>query len=343
MPIVQIITTGGTIAHKIDPATGAALPTLSGEELVAEVPALAGVAQVRVAEFALLQSWNMTPSLAADLARRVRDALADPEVSGVVVTHGTDTMEETSFALDLVLDTPRPIVFTGAMRNPSQPGPDGPRNVVSAARVATDPAARDLGVLVVLNDEIHAARYVTKGHTTALHTFVSRGVGPLGLVDDEGVWVRWRPARLPRLPLVDPAPHVYLIKMAAGTDDLFLRSALDAAARGVVIEGSGAGHTPATWEPAIGALVQAGVPVVLVSRTGSGRVAAIYGGAGGGRSLRALGVVPGGDLTGPKARVALAFALGAGMDMAAIRDYFSHAGNGVGAYGIRPDGEHPGS
>jgi L-asparaginase len=248
------------------------------------------------------------------------------------VTHGTDTMEETSFALDLVLDTPRPVVFTGAMRNPSQPGPDGPRNVVSAARVAIDPAARDLGVLVVLNDEIHAARYVTKGHTTALHTFVSRGVGPLGLVDDEGVWVWWRPVRLPRLPLVDPDPHVYLIKMAAGMDDLFLRSALDAGARGVVIEGSGAGHTPATWEPAIGALVQAGVPVVLVSRAGAGRVAAIYGGAGGGRSLRALGVVPGGDLTGPKARVALAFALGAGMDMAAIRDYFSHVG--------KSDGEH---
>src|SRR5205085_11930624 len=163
MPIVQIITTGGTIAHNIDPATGAALPTLKGEELVAEVPALADVAQVRVVEFGLLQSWNMTPALAADLARRVRDALADPEVTGVVVAHGTDTMEETAFALDLVLDTPRPVVLTGAMRNPSQPGPDGPRNVVSAAHVATDPAARDLGVLVVLNDEIHAARYVTKG------------------------------------------------------------------------------------------------------------------------------------------------------------------------------------
>ena len=118
--------------------------------------------------------------------------------------------------------------------------------------------------------------------------------------------------------------------MAAGMDDLFLRSALDAAARGVVIEGSGAGHTPTTWEPAIGALVQAGVPVVLVSRAGAGRVAAIYGGAGGGRSLRALGVVPGGDLTGPKARVALAFALGAGMDMAAIRAYFSHVGKSDG-------------
>src|SRR5437764_1187125 len=142
MPIVQIITTGGTIAHKIDPATGAALPTLKGEELVAEVPALAGVAQVRVAEFSLLQSWNMTPALAADLARRVRDALADPEVTGVVVTHGTDTMEETSFALDLVLDTPRPVVLTGAMRNLSLPVPDVARQVVSAPRVAAALATR---------------------------------------------------------------------------------------------------------------------------------------------------------------------------------------------------------
>lgn len=328
MAIIQIITTGGTIAHKIDPVTGAALPVVTGGELVAQVPGLTDVADVRVTEFSLIPSWDMTPTLMAKLARTVQEIAADPDVAGIVVTHGTDTMEETSFVLDLTLDVSKPVVVTGAMRNPSLTGPDGPRNVLSAVRVAADPTAKDLGVLVVLNDEIHAARYATKAHTTALNTFASRGVGPIGLIDDEGVWLRWKPPRLPSLPLTEPERDVYLVKVAAGMDDMLLRAILDAGGRGVVIEGSGAGHTPGNWEVAIGDLIEAKVPIVLVSRTGSGRVVAAYGGAGGGRSLRGLGVIPAGDLTGPKARVALMLGLGAGMDQEAIRDWFGQvAGN----------------
>lgn len=323
MPTVQIITTGGTIASRVDPATGAVLPVVRPDELVAQVPALANVAELRIAEFSLVSSWDMTPVMMASLARKVREMLADPTVSGVVVTHGTDTMEETAFALDILLEEAAPVVITGAMRNPSLTGPDGPRNLLAAVRVASDPRARGLGALLVLNDEIHAARHVTKSHTTALDTFVSRGFGPLGVVDDEGVWFRGRPVRLSRLPLAGPEEAVYLIKSAAGMDDLFLRAALDCGAKGVVIEGSGAGHVLGSWQPTIEALIERGVPVVLVSRCGGGRVVGAYGGRGGGKTLRSIGVIPGGDLSGPKARIALMFALGAGLSLEEIRAYFA--------------------
>ena len=131
--------------------------------------------------------------------------------------HGTDTLEETAFALDLLLDGDTPVVLTGAMRDASTPGTDGPRNLVSAARIAVEPSARGLGVLVALNDEIHAARAVMKTHTTALGTFASPGAGPLGSVDGEGVRIHARPARTPTLPLADPEPRVYLVKMAAAS------------------------------------------------------------------------------------------------------------------------------
>jgi L-asparaginase len=327
MPIVHLITTGGTIASRIDSVTGAAVPVVHPHELLAQVPALADIAEIQITEFCLVSSWNITPQMVADLARTIQTVLEDPAVAGVVVAHGTDTMEETAFALDLLLDVPAPVVLTGAMRNASQPGPDGPRNLLSAVRVAADPAVRGLGVLVVMNDEVHAARHVTKTHTTALDTFASPGLGSIGLVDDEGLWLRWRPVRLPRLPLSDPETKVYLVKMAAGMDDLLLRAVLESGGRGVVLEGSGAGHVYEGWEASIEALVQAEVPVVLVSRTGGGRVVAAYGGRGGGKTLRELGIISGGDLSGPKARLALMFALGAGFDLHAIREYFARVAN----------------
>ncbi|XXX81640.1 asparaginase [Sorangium sp. So ce134] len=322
MPRVHLVTTGGTIASRVDPQTGAAVPAVRAEELLAGVPALGRVAEIAVTEVCLESSWNLGPDRIAEIARAARDLQADPEVTGVVVTHGTDTLEETAFALDLLLDGDTPVVLTGAMRDASTAGADGPRNLVSAARVAVEPAARGLGVLVAMNDEIHAARWVMKTHTTALGTFASPGAGPLGSVDGEGVRIHARPARTPRLPPAAPEPRVYLVKMASGMDDLLLRALLDARARGVVIEGSGAGNVCGSWEGAIAALVQAGVPVVLSSRCPGGRVTPTYGAPGGGRRLRDLGAIAAGALSGPKARLALMFALGAGLDAAGLRAYF---------------------
>jgi len=233
MPVVQIITTGGTIASRIDPATGAAFPVMRATELVAQIPELSKHAQVGVDEFGLVPSWDMTPATVLRLARTIRSTLAAGDVDGVVVTHGTDTMEESAFALDLLFDGEQPVVITGAMRNASQPGSVGPRNLLSAVRVAASINTRGLGVAVVMNDQMHAPRYVTKSHTTATDTMISPGVGPIGTVDDSGVWLRWRPARLPRMPLVEPEPRVYLVRMAAGMDDLFLRVLHRERARGV--------------------------------------------------------------------------------------------------------------
>ncbi|WP_437931513.1 asparaginase [Sorangium sp. So ce291] len=321
MPRVHLVTTGGTIASRVDPQTGAAVPAVRAEELVASVPALGRVAEIAVTEHCLESSWNLGPDRIAALARVARDLQADPAVTGIVVTHGTDTLEETAFALDLLLDGDTPVVLTGAMRDASTAGTDGPRNLVSAAKVAVDPAARGLGVLVAMNDEIHAARCVMKTHTTALGTFASPGAGPLGSVDGEGVRIHARPARTPTLPLADPEPRVYLVKMASGMDDLLLRALLEARARGVVIEGSGAGNVCGSWEGAIRELVQAGTPVVLTSRCPGGRVTPTYGAPGGGRRLSELGVIPAGALSGPKARLALMFALGAGLDLGGLRAY----------------------
>ncbi len=321
---VQIITTGGTIASRIDPATGGAVPAVGADELVALAPSLRDcAAEVRVTDFGMLQSWNIGPDVMLRIAGVAGDALRDDTVAGVVVTHGTDTMEETAFALDLLLDGVKPVVVTGAMRNASDPGFDGPRNLTAAVRVAVDGDAQGRGALVVMNDEIHAARFVTKMHTTALGTFSSPETGAVGLIDDRGVWFRWRPDPLPRLSPPRAETNVHLVKMAAGADALLLRALLEARVAGIVIEASGGGNVSDVWHEPIAALIAASIPVVLVSRCPTGRIVPVYGGPGGGRTLRALGVIDGGWLSGPKARVALSFALGSGMGTENIHRFFA--------------------
>ena len=321
---VHIITTGGTIASRVDPLTGGAVPAVDAAELVALTPSLRDHAdEVRVTDFGMLQSWNIGPDVMLRIAGVARDALRDDAVAGVVVTHGTDTMEETAFALDLLIDSVKPVVVTGAMRNASNPGFDGPRNLSAAVRVAMDADARERGALVVMNDEIHAARFVTKTHTTAFGTFASPETGAVGLIDDRGVWFRWRPDPSPRLSPARADTNVHLVKMAAGADGLLLRALLEARVGGVVIEASGAGNVSDVWHEPIAALIASSIPVVLVSRCLTGRIVPVYGGPGGGRTLSTLGVIDGGWLSGPKARVALSLALGSGMDAEELRRFFA--------------------
>lgn len=319
---LQIITTGGTIGSRIDPATGGAVPAVRAGELVALSPGLSEIAEIRAREFGLLQSWNIGPQVMADIAAVVADSLRDDSVAGAIVTHGTDTMEETAFALDLLVDSPKPVVVTGAMRNASEPDFEGPRNLVAAARVALDDASCGRGTMVVMNGEIHAARYVTKTHTTAFDTFRSPERDAMGVVGDD-VRFRFDLEPSPKLQPGRAEPRVHLVKMAAGADDLLLRALLDARASGVVVEGSGAGNVPDAWNEPIAALIAAKTPVVLVSRCLAGPIVPAYGGTGGGRTLHALGVIDGGWLSGPKARVALSVTLGSGMDIDAIRAFFA--------------------
>ncbi len=337
MTRVHVIGTGGTIASKVDPDTGAAVPALDAEDLLEQVPELRAIAEITSSEFAQVSSWNMTPALAADLVEAVTAAF-DDGAKGVVVAHGTDTMEETAFVLDLLLGAAVPppaggprrtVVLTGAMRNASEAGADGPRNVLAATRVAASPACEGLGGVVVMNDEIHAARYVTKSHTTALDTFASPDTGPIGIIDGAGVLLRWRPSPLPLIEMCEPAGGVHLVTMAAGDDGMLLRAVLAGGSRGVVVEGSGSGNVHAPWQPVIADLIGSGVPVVLASRCGAGRVVCGYGGDGGGHTLLDLGVIPARDLSGGKARLALMFLLGAGTGTDGVRAWFAQLDHGT--------------
>ncbi|MCC6630344.1 MAG: asparaginase [Chloroflexi bacterium] len=321
-PTVVVLTTGGTIASRLDPATGAVRPLVSGPDLLAALPEAERVARVEVEEVCAVPSWNMTPALMVEVARRLARVLARPEVAGAVVTHGTDTVEETASLVDLLLASSKPVAFAVAMRNLSEVSPDGPRNLLGALTVAADPAAAGRGVLLVVNDEIHAARWMTKLNATHVDTFASPGRGPLGRLAWDGVRFFWPSSRPAPLPVDRIEERVALVKVVTGMDDALIRAALDSGARGLVIEGSGAGNVPDTVVPGIAVALDQGVPVVLVSRSPFGLLSPTYGTPGGGRSLRERGVILGQGLNGPKARIRLMVALAHTTDPARLRALF---------------------
>ncbi|HZS04073.1 MAG TPA: asparaginase [Blastocatellia bacterium] len=321
-PRIAIFFTGGTISMRIDPATGGAIPALAGEEIIALVPGLADTADFGVVNFALLPGPHMTPPKMLELAQAVKAKLADPGIAGAVVTHGTDTLEETAYLLDLLIDDDRPIVFVGAMRNSSELSWDGPGNLRSAVRVAADAGARGLGVMVVMNDQLIAATEATKTHTESTDTFQSRDFGPLGIVDKDRVIVTRRPATREHIATDKLEERVDLVKLMSGDDGRFIRFAIDGGARGIVIEGLGRGNAPVASLPAIEKAVSAGVPVVITSRCPRGRVLDTYAYEGAGRQLRRMGVILGGMLPSHKARIRLMAALGAGWGAEQIRKSF---------------------
>jgi L-asparaginase len=320
-PTVHILFTGGTISMRRDPRTGAARPALSGREIVARVPGLRREARLRIEDVARLPGPHVTPAWMWRLRDRVRRLLADESVDGVVVTHGTDTLEETAYLLDLTLDSEKPVVLCGAMRTVSDPGWDGPANLTTAVRVARDPEARGRGVLVVVGESVHAAAEVRKRHTQRLDAFRSAH-GPLATLDRGQVRFHRPPFRVPALSPRRLATKVDLHLLAAGSDDALLRASLARGARGLVLEGTGAGHVPPAALPGVRAALRAGVPVVVVSRCPEGPVAPLYGFIGGGRHLQEMGVLLGGDLGGPKARIRLMVCLGVTSEPDELRRLF---------------------
>jgi L-asparaginase len=314
---VVVVSTGGTIAMRPDPATGKLVPAMSGEELV-EMLGWQGPASLELDDFASVPSFDMHGDLALALSNRVREHCAKEDVSGVVVTHGTDTMEETVYTIDRLLDSDRPVVLTGAQRGADQPDSDGPRNLRDAIRVALSPAATGRGAMIAFAGEVHAAREVRKVHTSALRAFGSPGYGAIGHVDGEHVAFGRRPDRRPPLPrLTGGMPQVDLIRLYAGSDDRFLRASLGAGSRAIVLECTGRGNANEQVVPGVEAAVGAGVPVVVCSRCTAGRVEAVYG-RGGGQDLAEAGALFAGDLAGSKARVLLQLAVGAGLDVAEV-------------------------
>lgn len=320
MATIRIVTTGGTIAMKDDESAGGAIPALGSKDFLKLLPH--DVSAVEIEEYCNLPSAHFTVDTVWGLRSRVADLLDDDEVQGAVITHGTDTMEETAYLLDLTVDTDKPVALTGAMRTASDVGYEGIANILAAVRVAATDSAGGLGALVVMNQEIHAARHVSKTHTQSLDTFKSLGHGPLGRVDGDRVVLERRVARQ-YIPCSSLNQDVHLIKLAVGMNDAFLRQLIDGRAAGVVIEALGGGRVPPPWMHTIREAVQQGMVVVIASRCPGGRVHDAYGYEGAYRDLGRAGVIFAEGLSGQKSRVMLMVALGEDREREQVQDLFS--------------------
>jgi L-asparaginase len=318
---VLLLFTGGTISMRIDPGTGGAVPALSGQEIVSSVPAIGQEAQLTLEDYARLPGPHVTPQWMWALKEYVARRLQEPTLDAVVITHGTDTLEETAFLLDLTLHSSKPVVFCGAMRTVSEPGWDGPANLLAAVRVAAHEGSPGRGVLVALGEYVHAAAEATKWHTQSLAAFRSPH-GALGAMERDSVIYYQPPYRKPPLPAAELVPEVDLHTMAAGVDGTLVAASVARGARGLVLEATGAGNIPPAVVPAVRSALAAGLAVVAVSRCPEGRVFPAYGYEGGGRMLRDLGVILGGDLPGPKARIKLMVALGVSRERDVLRRMF---------------------
>ena len=301
---IRVVATGGTIASLADPETGAVRPAVSAADLVATVP---GLGPVDVEEIAHVNGWNVTPETMLEVARRAGGG-------GVVVTHGTDTVEETAFLCDVTVASD--VVFAGAMRSGGEIAADGPRNLLCAAQVAE--AAPGMGTVLVLNDEIHAARWVRKQDSSRVSAFVSPGHGPIGTVVPGAVRLSMRPPGRFLVPLPDALPPVPVLQTYTGIEEELIETVLDATgAAGLVLEGTGLGNVPGSCERGVKAALDRGLPVVVATRVPTGGTGAVYGGPGGGVTLRDLGVLPAGSLSAAKARLLLMLLIAEGGDVRA--------------------------
>jgi len=249
------------------------------------------------------------------LTKEVTATLARPEVSGVIISHGTDTLEETAWWLDLTVNSEKPIVLIGAQRNASEKDFDGPRNLLNAVRICVDPASKGKGAMIALNDQINAARDVTKTHTSNVETFKSGDFGFLGVVDFDRVIFARAPLRRQHIALKsDSAPYVEIVAMYGGADGRLVKAAVDQGAKGIVIEGLGWGNVNQPMFAAIKDALAKSVPVVIASRVPNGRVLPNYGWEGGGKTLVDAGAVMADDLSARKARILLMLLLQNGVN-----------------------------
>ena len=321
---VCLITTGGTIASRTEPDSGHVTASLDGRELGKLLGGgLEGI-EVVVDEFCKVSSFAMTLDLSFALARHIAARL-DEGFDGVVVTHGTDTMEESAFLADLIVPTGKPVVFTGAQHPADDPNPDGPQNIRDSIRLAASDAAVGLGAMICFDHEFHAARDVTKSHTSRTDTFFSAEHGKLGDVDGDRIVVHRRPVLRKTYACEKIATDVELIKLSLGATDRIVRLTARDGAKALVLEGFGRGNAPPAITEAAIDIVRAGVPVVMTTRCQRGRVKPVYGN-GGGKTLAEGGVIFAGDFSGQKARVLLSVLLGLGLKGDRLRSEIEQMG-----------------
>lgn len=323
LPQITVFSLGGTISSGQQGEYGV-VPSLEAACLISSVPQLAEVAEIDPINLRQVASPGITLNDVRELAEAIR-LRASQGCEGVVVTQGTDTLEEVAFALDLVLDLEIPVVVTGAMRNPTLAGADGPANLLAAVLVAASRSAQGLGVLVVMNEEIHAARYVQKTHTQNAAAFSSSPLGPLGWVAEGKTRILSRPflrRAAPPLSLDAENVAVALLTIGAFDDGRLVRAAYDLGFSGAVVQSLGGGHVPPWIMSDLGRLART-IPTILASRAAGGEVLrSTYGFPGSEIDLRAEGLIPAGYLTGVKARVLLMLLLGSGVHGEGVTDAF---------------------
>jgi L-asparaginase len=307
---VQIVGTGGTISSRYDPERGGHVSTAPVEAISELIDKNQKLPPIQVENFSTVPSFEMRFGFIEQLIRRLGALVESDDLSGIVVTQGTDTLEETSFLADLLIESEKPIVFTGAQLAQDHPQTDGPRNLLDAVRAAACPNARGMGVMVAFNGQLHAARDVQKLHTSAVETFQSPEIGPLGFVDGNEVIFYRRPLIRRRLSPASLDKRVELIRLAMGMDGRVIELLLQSGIDGLVVEAFGRGNVTAEVGLAIKKAISSGIPVVVSSRCIAGRVQPIYRAtSGGGADLAAADAIFAGNLRGPKARLLLMAAL----------------------------------
>ena len=321
--MIVLLFVGGTISMKHDDALGGAVPALSGEEIVDATRGLRDVAPLELEQWGRFPGPHMTVERMWALRNRIAEHVARPEVQGVVVTHGTDTLEETAYLVARSVAADKPVVFTGAMRPASDIGWDGPSNLLDATRVAASPASRSGGTLVCIGERIHSALEVGKTHTEARDAFESPGLGALGEVD-EGEVIYHRAVRHMPAPIMpeQPAMPVDLVAAYAGADARLLDASRESGAKAVVLAAMGRGNVPPAMFEGVVRWVESGRPILVSSRAQRGRVGASYAYPGGGRQLLDAGAIFAYGRRPGQARIEAMLALGAGYDHARLHALF---------------------
>ncbi len=322
LPRVVVLATGGTIASRFDPAIGALAPAVTGADLVRAVPGLDKVAAVEVEQIANIGSYDMTPDVWRRLSARANELLTRDGITGIVVTHGTDTLEETAYFLDLTITSEKPVIVVGAQRAASFFDSDGPRNLLNAVRVAVSPEAAGKGTLVVMNGQINAAREVTKTNTIEVETFKTLEFGALGVADLGAVRFYRAPLRRQTIPLgsQQTLAQVEIVSQYAGADGRIVSLLLrEGKVDGLVIEGFGLGHVTSGTLAAIKEARSRNIPVVLSTRVYTGRVIPLYA-----RDVETqqLGCIRADNLSAQKARVLLMLAMTRTRDSGELQKYF---------------------
>jgi L-asparaginase len=306
---ILIVFTGGTFSMKIDKKTGGLLPKYSGEQLVNKIPEVKRIANISCYDFGKYPGPHMAPEIMIDLSKQIKKRLKGKKYDGIVITHGTDTLEETAYLLDLTIKTDTPIVFTGSVRNSSEPDWDGPQNLIDSIYVCLSKNSRGMGVLVCMHGEVNAASEVTKIFSSEFETFQSLDFGSLGFVQNGKVIYNRLPRHLEIINTEQVSGNVDLITVYAGMDEKFFKFSAESGIDGLVVEALGIGNVPPKAFDGIKYVIEKGIPVVLVSRCPAGETDYIYSYPGAGKHLHKLGVIFTDYLNGQKARIKLMLAL----------------------------------